>query len=281
MSLVSLLCPRAPRSTLIRTTAEIAQRSFAKRGYHSTRNLSCSKSAWFSQRRRLQTVTPYRPQSLAPDTPPPRNIGIPDTSIAGGASEVMIDDETLRRLEKEPSISLPEDQAQKSRPISTNLSGSNSTQKPASPSTSPTKFQSRGKLRPRKAAMTLTPAAIERLRRLLSQPEPKLIRVGVKNRGCSGLAYHLEYIEKPGPFDEKVEQNGVQVLIDSKALFSIIGSEMDWVEDKLSSRFVFRNPNISEFSNACVMGYMSRHTNTPHRGTMWLWRIIHGMNLAS
>ncbi|RDA92277.1 hypothetical protein CP533_5759 [Ophiocordyceps camponoti-saundersi (nom. inval.)] len=102
----------------------------------------------------------------------------------------------------------------------------------------------RTKLRPRKAAMRLTPAAVERLRILLDQPEPKLIKVGVRNRGCSGLAYHLEYVDKPGAFDETVEQDGVTVLIDSKALFSIIGSEMDWAEDKLNQRFVFKNPNI-------------------------------------
>jgi iron-sulfur cluster assembly 1 len=94
--------------------------------------------------------------------------------------------------------------------------------------------------------MHLTPKAVTQLRDLLDQPEPKMIRVGVKNRGCSGLAYHLEYVEKPGKFDEAVEQEGVKVLIDSKALFSIIGSEMDWVEDKLNQRFVFRNPNISK-----------------------------------
>ena len=96
--------------------------------------------------------------------------------------------------------------------------------------------------------MTLTSSATEHLQQLLELPEPKLIRVGVKNRGCSGLAYHLEYVEKAGKFDEAVEQDGVKVLIDSKALFSIIGSEMDWVEDKLNQRFVFRNPNISEIS---------------------------------
>lgn len=95
--------------------------------------------------------------------------------------------------------------------------------------------------------MKLTPAAVEQLRTLLDQPEPKLIKVGVRNRGCSGLAYHLEYVDKPGAFDEEVEQDGVKVLIDSKALFSIIGSEMDWTEDKLNQRFVFRNPNISKF----------------------------------
>lgn len=94
--------------------------------------------------------------------------------------------------------------------------------------------------------MTLTPTATTQLRALLDQPAPKLIRVGVKNRGCSGLAYHLEYVDQAGKFDEAVEQDGVKVLVDSKALFSIIGSEMDWVEDKLEQRFVFRNPNIKE-----------------------------------
>ena len=60
------------------------------------------------------------------------------------------------------------------------------------------------------------------------------------------MAYHLEYVDKPGMLDEQVEQDGVKVLIDNKALINIIGSEMDWIEDKLSRRFVFRNPNISK-----------------------------------
>lgn len=94
--------------------------------------------------------------------------------------------------------------------------------------------------------MTLTPSAVSALRELLDSPDPKLIRVGTKNKGCSGLAYHLEYVDKPGKFDDAVEQDGVKVLIDSKALIHILGSEMDWVEDKLSRRFVFRNPNITE-----------------------------------
>lgn len=103
--------------------------------------------------------------------------------------------------------------------------------------------------------MKLTPAAVEQMRQMLDQPEPKLIRVGVKNRGCSGLAYHLEYVEKAGAFDETVEQDGVKVLIDSKALFSIIGSEMDWVTDKLSQRFVFNNPNISTYFGTIRLQY--------------------------
>lgn len=74
-----------------------------------------------------------------------------------------------------------------------------------------------------------------RLRTLLKSPTPQLIRIGVRNKGCAGLSYHLDYVEKPGKFDEIVEQDGVRVLIDSKALFSIIGSEMDWKDDSLRS----------------------------------------------
>lgn len=110
-------------------------------------------------------------------------------------------------------------------------------------------------LRPLKAAITLTPKAVTHLRALLDSPDPKLIRVGVRNRGCSGLTYNLEYVEKPGKFDETITQDGVTVLIDSKALFSVIGSQMDWVDDKLSSRFVFNNPN-SKGSCGCGESFM-------------------------
>ena len=77
--------------------------------------------------------------------------------------------------------------------------------------------------------------AVERLKDLMTDPsDPKLIRISVKNKGCAGMSYHLEYVTPPGgKFDEVVEQDGVRVLIDSKALFSIIGSEMDWKEDRL------------------------------------------------
>ncbi|KAK0207968.1 hypothetical protein DFS33DRAFT_1252888 [Desarmillaria ectypa] len=109
----------------------------------------------------------------------------------------------------------------------------------------------RPKIRATKAALTITPEAVERLRALLRGPTPQLIRIGVRNKGCAGLSYHLEYVEKPGKFDEVVEQDGVRVVIDSKALFSIIGSEMDWKEDALSSKFAFKNPNIKD---ACGCG---------------------------
>lgn len=110
-------------------------------------------------------------------------------------------------------------------------------------------------LRPRKALISLSPSAVEHLRALLDQPNPKLIRIGVRNRGCSGSTYNLEYVDKPGKFDELIEQDDVKVLIDSKALFSIVGSEMDWLDDKLSSRFVFKNPN-SKGTCGCGESFM-------------------------
>ncbi|BGP56262.1 Iron-sulfur assembly protein 1 [Rhodotorula sphaerocarpa] len=113
------------------------------------------------------------------------------------------------------------------------------------------KPRTRTAARPRKAALTLSKGAVERIQNLLDQPEPKLIRVGVRNKGCAGMSYHLEYVDKPEKFDEVVEQDGVKVVIDSKALFSIIGSQMDWQEDALQARFVFNNPNIKD---ACGCG---------------------------
>ncbi|KAH3674928.1 hypothetical protein WICMUC_002948 [Wickerhamomyces mucosus] len=124
-----------------------------------------------------------------------------------------------------------------------------------SASTLPAKKKSRRTLRPRKALIRLSPNATAHLKALLDQPEPKLIRIGVKNRGCSGLTYNLEYINEPNKFDEVVEQDGVKVIIDSKALFSIVGSEMDWLDDKLSSRFIFRNPN-SKGTCGCGESFM-------------------------
>ncbi|PFH54690.1 hypothetical protein AMATHDRAFT_135040 [Amanita thiersii Skay4041] len=121
----------------------------------------------------------------------------------------------------------------------------------ARPPPAPKTDKPRPKIRSTKAALTMTSAAIRRLRALLSGPTPQLIRIGVRNKGCAGLSYHLDYVDQPGKFDEVVEQDGVRVLIDSKALFSIIGSEMDWTEDQLSSKFTFKNPNIKD---ACGCG---------------------------
>ncbi|KAK4667671.1 Iron-sulfur assembly protein 1 [Podospora pseudopauciseta] len=208
--------------------------------------LACRRSFFRSSNQQRQfSSTPaqlaaaFQSYSLPSHPPPaPRNATAPDTSITHNVQSPALPRVHETRPPKEPQApldpasSLPEREAQQSK-SNTQLSA---------PSPRP-----RSKLRaPRKAAMKLTPAAVDHLRALLDQPDPKLIKVGVRNRGCSGLAYHLEFVEKPGAFDETVEQDGVKVLIDSKALFSIIGSEMDWIEDKLSQRFVFRNPNIKE-----------------------------------
>ena len=99
--------------------------------------------------------------------------------------------------------------------------------------------------RARPAAMKLTDAAVERVKALLEKRgKPAAgIRIGVRTKGCSGLSYTLEFAEEKGPMDEAVEQGGVTVLIDPKAAMFIFGTEMDYVEEKLQSGFVFRNPN--------------------------------------
>jgi len=99
--------------------------------------------------------------------------------------------------------------------------------------------------RPRPQAINLTEAAAKRVQDLLSKRgKPSIgIRIGVRSKGCSGLSYTLEYADKRDPMDELVEQHGVTVLIDPKATLFTLGTEMDYVEEKLQSGFVFRNPN--------------------------------------
>ena len=92
--------------------------------------------------------------------------------------------------------------------------------------------------------MQLTDAAAERLRGLYAKGhEGMTLRIGVRTKGCSGLSYTIEYADAKGPADEVVEQDGVTVLIDPKATMFILGTEMDYVEEKLQTGFVFRNPN--------------------------------------
>jgi iron-sulfur cluster assembly protein len=100
-------------------------------------------------------------------------------------------------------------------------------------------------LRPRPAAIKVTPAAVARVRDLLDKRgKPSAgIRIGVRSRGCSGLSYTLEYADAKGPADEVVEADGVTLLIDPKASMFVFGTEMDFVEDKLQTGFVFKNPN--------------------------------------
>ncbi|MCR6632349.1 MAG: iron-sulfur cluster assembly accessory protein [Magnetospirillum sp.] len=96
-----------------------------------------------------------------------------------------------------------------------------------------------------KAPISLTDAAAERVKALLDKRgKPSAgIRIGVRTKGCSGMSYTLEYADEKSQFDEVVEQKGVTVLIDPKASMFVFGTEMDWVEDKMQSGFVFRNPN--------------------------------------
>jgi iron-sulfur cluster assembly protein len=94
-------------------------------------------------------------------------------------------------------------------------------------------------------AMSVTPAAADRVRALMEKRgKPTAgIRIGVRSKGCSGLSYTLEYADEKTPFDEVVEAHGVRLFIDPKAMMFILGTEMDYVEEQLQSGFVFRNPN--------------------------------------
>lgn len=97
----------------------------------------------------------------------------------------------------------------------------------------------------RMAPLTLSDAAVERVKAMVSgRGKPTVgIRIGVSTKGCSGLTYTLEFADEKGLMDEVVETKGVTVLIDPKATMFILGTEMDFVEEKLQSGFVFRNPN--------------------------------------
>lgn len=93
--------------------------------------------------------------------------------------------------------------------------------------------------------MTVSEAAAKQVQSLLQgRGKPSAgIRIGVRTKGCSGMSYTLEFADEKGPFDEILEDKGVTILIDPKATMFIIGTEMDYVEDKLESGFVFSNPN--------------------------------------
>ena len=99
--------------------------------------------------------------------------------------------------------------------------------------------------RPRPQVMSVTPAAAERVKALIDKRDKPTtgIRIGVRSKGCSGTSYTLEYAEKQEPMDEVVETEGVKLLIDPKASLFLIGTVMDYEEDKLKAGFVFRNPN--------------------------------------
>ena len=107
--------------------------------------------------------------------------------------------------------------------------------------------------RPRPQVMRLTDQAAARIKDIMSKADKPFagVRVGVKNGGCAGMSYTMEYAESVAPFDEVVEDKGVKLLIDPKAVMFLLGTEMDFKVDKLSSTFVFNNPNQT---SACGCG---------------------------
>jgi iron-sulfur cluster assembly protein len=107
--------------------------------------------------------------------------------------------------------------------------------------------------RPRPQVIRLTDAAAERIKYVMANAaEPVIgVRVGVKNAGCAGMSYTMEYAERIEKADEVVEDKGVRVLIDPKAVLFLLGTEMDYKTEKLSAQFVFNNPNQT---SACGCG---------------------------
>jgi iron-sulfur cluster assembly protein len=107
--------------------------------------------------------------------------------------------------------------------------------------------------RPRPKVVTLTDRAAERVREIMAKAEQPYVglRVGVKNGGCAGQEYVLEYAEQADPLDEVVEDKGVTILVEPKAVLFLIGTEIDYEVSKLSAKFVFRNPNETD---ACGCG---------------------------
>ena len=107
--------------------------------------------------------------------------------------------------------------------------------------------------RERPKVIRLTDDAATRIRDIMAASEGRYIgvRVGVKNAGCAGMSYTMDYAEATGPLDEVVEDKGVRILIDPKAVMFLVGTEMDYRKEKLGARFVFSNPNQTE---ACGCG---------------------------
>ena len=99
--------------------------------------------------------------------------------------------------------------------------------------------------RPRPQVMRLTEAAAERVRELTARAEKPIVglRVGVKNGGCAGMSYTVEYAEDVRNNEEVVEDKGVRILVDPKAVLFLLGTEMDYKADKLQAQFIFNNPN--------------------------------------
>jgi iron-sulfur cluster assembly protein len=106
-------------------------------------------------------------------------------------------------------------------------------------------------VRSRPSVLKLTDAAASRIAELMAKGEGVGLRVGVKNGGCAGMEYTMEWASERKPFDEVVEDKGATVLIEAKALMFLLGTEMDYQAGMLKSGFVFNNPNQT---SACGCG---------------------------
>jgi iron-sulfur cluster assembly protein len=109
------------------------------------------------------------------------------------------------------------------------------------------------RLRPRPAALALTPAAEARIADLMARaPEGAIgVKLSTPRRGCSGLAYSVDYVTEAQPFDERIETPGGSFFVDGASVLYLVGSKMDWVEDEFAAGFVFENPNAK---GACGCG---------------------------
>ena len=105
--------------------------------------------------------------------------------------------------------------------------------------------------RPRPKLVTLTDAAADRVRELMDAKGQGYLRVGVKNGGCAGMEYVMEYTDTPEPLDELVEDKGVSIVVDAKAVLFLLGSVIDYEITPLHAKFVFQNPNQTD---ACGCG---------------------------
>ena len=99
-----------------------------------------------------------------------------------------------------------------------------------------------------KQVITLSDRAAERVKEIMAQTKEPIVgvRIGVTSGGCAGMSYVMEYAKKTNPNDEIIEDKGVKVLIDPKAIMYLLGTEMDYKKEELASTFVFKNPNETE-----------------------------------
>ncbi|MBY0564494.1 MAG: iron-sulfur cluster assembly accessory protein [Hyphomonadaceae bacterium] len=105
--------------------------------------------------------------------------------------------------------------------------------------------------RPRPKIVTLSAAAAARVKDVMAAASKPYLRVGVKNGGCAGMEYVMDYADEPAPFDELVEDKDVRILVKADAVMFLLGAEIDYETSRLASKFVFKNPNQTD---ACGCG---------------------------